>query len=431
MPKITIKQFGPIEFFEMDIKKLNVFIGSQASGKSTIAKTVFFCKSIKEDLIDYIYNIRSRDDNSKIIRNMNKNLRKKFISFFGPSKHMGYFEIKYAISSSKTISIFNSDDGYIQVKFSKEILNNITQIQKVVDTFLESVHNGNSLLNSDFIINESRRQSYYEKIKYSCEEIFDDARLATYIPAGRSLLTTLSDQIGDIDSKKLDYLMKIFVEKIKYLKAFFNDDLNSLLEDMKKMSNKKIDFVSVNYLISKIEKVLKGKYKFENGEEKIYISNDDYVKISFSSSGQQESIWILLLIFYLTLNDIRVFIVIEEPEAHLYPEAQKEILEIIALLANISTNEVFITTHSPYILSSLNNLIYASALGKTKSEMIEKIVDKKIWCSIEKTNAFFIENGKARDIIDTEISLIQAEAIDNASILINQTFDKLMDIDDE
>jgi predicted ATPase len=51
--------------------------------------------------------------------------------------------------------------------------------------------------------------------------------------------------------------------------------------------------------------------------------------------------------------------VVEEPEAYLFPVAQKQIIDLIALLANQNENQVIVTTHSPYILSSFNNLLYA------------------------------------------------------------------------
>ena len=50
MQKIIIKNFGAIEYAEIEIKKVLVLIGEQASGKSTIAKLIYFFKSLKENL---------------------------------------------------------------------------------------------------------------------------------------------------------------------------------------------------------------------------------------------------------------------------------------------------------------------------------------------------------------------------------------------
>ena len=42
MNKIHIKQFGPVQEADIDIdKKMQVFIGAQASGKSTVCKVTY------------------------------------------------------------------------------------------------------------------------------------------------------------------------------------------------------------------------------------------------------------------------------------------------------------------------------------------------------------------------------------------------------
>lgn len=45
MNKIHIKQFGPVQEADIDIdKKMQVFIGAQASGKSTVCKVTYFVR---------------------------------------------------------------------------------------------------------------------------------------------------------------------------------------------------------------------------------------------------------------------------------------------------------------------------------------------------------------------------------------------------
>ena len=46
MQKIIIHQLGPVEHCELEINDFMIFTGPQASGKSTIAKSVFFFKNI-------------------------------------------------------------------------------------------------------------------------------------------------------------------------------------------------------------------------------------------------------------------------------------------------------------------------------------------------------------------------------------------------
>ena len=61
-------------------------------------------------------------------------------------------------------------------------------------------------------------------------------------------------------------------------------------------------------------------------------------------------------------------IYIEEPEAHLFPTAQKRIVQLLARTFNNTNSnfQIIVTTHSPYILSSFNNLIYENKTRKNK-----------------------------------------------------------------
>lgn len=50
MQKIIIKYLGPVRELEMEIKDFNLFIGEQATGKSTVAKAIYFFRIIKSTL---------------------------------------------------------------------------------------------------------------------------------------------------------------------------------------------------------------------------------------------------------------------------------------------------------------------------------------------------------------------------------------------
>ena len=54
MQKIIIKYLGPVRELEMEIKDFNLLIGEQATGKSTVAKAIYFFRIIKSTLADYL-----------------------------------------------------------------------------------------------------------------------------------------------------------------------------------------------------------------------------------------------------------------------------------------------------------------------------------------------------------------------------------------
>ena len=60
MQKIIIKNFRQISYAEIEIKDFLFLIGEQASGKSTIAKLIYFFKSLKQDYFNLLYETNKR-----------------------------------------------------------------------------------------------------------------------------------------------------------------------------------------------------------------------------------------------------------------------------------------------------------------------------------------------------------------------------------
>jgi len=429
MQKIEIKNFGPIDEINLEIKDFILLIGPQASGKSTIAKTIFFFKSLNDDLVKYVMSTLEKNDYSKPIGSFAKLIRRKFIEYFGLSLHLDNIHLKYYYSDDVWISIsLEKKHSYITPNFSKSFESKIKHIINITETFSTTIKSSNpALLTSrDLLQTENYKREFISKISKDCNEIFGDDRELLFIPAGRSLLATLADQLQFIEPKKLDFLMRTFVTRINLIKPMFNQSLADLVKARKLLTLSDIDVTRTKIAESIIQKILKGKYHFDNEGEKIYINNSEkFIKLNFASSGQQESLWILLLLFIIILEQQNVFVVIEEPEAHLFPEAQKEIIALISLVANMKNSQVIITTHSPYILASINNLILANKVGSKHPEKVTPKINKNLWINRDKIFAAEVEYGKLNEIIDPDFELIQQERIDRVSGIINEEFDYL------
>ena len=134
------------------------------------------------------------------------------------------------------------------------------------------------------------------------------------------------------------------------------------------------------------------------------------------------------MLFMRIIRNYPTFTVIEEPEAHLFPEAQQKICELISLYNHSNRNQVILTTHSPYILTAINNLIYANEVGKINPSKVENFIDKKLWLDYSKMMVYFVDNNVVKPIMDEELKMINSEEIDSASRIINQDYDKLSDI---
>ena len=122
------------------------------------------------------------------------------------------------------------------------------------------------------------------------------------------------------------------------------------------------------------------------------------------------------------------FFIIEEPESHLFPNAQKLITEFISLAKN-DGNKVLLTTHSPYILGTINNMLYANRISKQVDQgVLGDIMPPSKWLDFKNLAAYYVDAGSIHSCLDDEFESIQNEIIDGASEDINTDFEKMADL---
>ncbi len=422
----------------MEIKDLMLFIGEQATGKSTVAKLVYFFKSLRDDLAAYMY--ESEIETSEILRtNYLKNIKSKFSPrFFGSTKHLPAFHLMFKYKEGSYLQIRMNDRKYINVTFTDSEngtsgVNTFGELDRIcwqINDFRNHFlgRNASFLSGSQYKQFESEKKRRQIEIESLINNFFGDERDTLFIPAGRSLLSTLSEQLQTLDTYNLDFLMKAFLERINRLKPAFNLSFSEIVEDRMFHGNHLPENSKIETAIQKIKEILKGEYQIDRFGEKIFFDQENYVKLSMASSGQQEAVWILLQLFILLINREKIFLVIEEPEAHLFPKAQKSLVELITLLFNENNSQVLITTHSPYILTAFNNLIYAGNVGREHGEAGE-VIPKLLWINHEEAGTYRLQDGVAEDLMDEETHLIRVEEIDTVSQSINQDFDTLLNLE--
>ena len=251
-----------------------------------------------------------------------------------------------------------------------------------------------------------------------------------------SLLTLLTSQMNylfatmdDEQKSSIDLSTQKYIERILKIRPLFSEGIDGLVSQKGNTPGVVLDLKAIAALLKQTERILEGKYIYKDGEERLYIGKEHFVKINYASSGQQETVWIFNILLHLMVNNTKAFLILEEPEAHLYPEAQKGMIDILALTANKSCS-IMITTHSPYILGALNNLIYAGYLDK-KPDMQNKVEEKvESIYHVHDHNAYFLENGVLKSCIEENDSrLIINEVIDGASTDINELYDRLFEIE--
>lgn len=436
MHRLVINKLGPIEQCELECTQFMTLTGFQASGKSTIAKAIYFFRTIKEDIIElakdqaldalpWIEVENEAKPENELRHSLETHLREKFLRTFGSSWGMSnemyieyYFTKKCFVKISLKDNSLYATPNYIWVTLSPELASFLDKKDRTLSTTSLGVE-----------------EDELKNFKKELYEMFNDDCSVVFIPAGRSMITLLSQQLnyiyatmGDSQKRSLDICTKDYIERILRLKPEFSKGLVGLVEYS-------IDKVKVSpdimmHALSLITRVLRGSYRYSNGEEQIELEDGKYVKLNFSSSGQQESVWILNLLYYYLLQQDKYLFIIEEPESHLFPESQKYITELIALV-NHCNHSVLLTTHSPYVLGTLNNLLYANTLDEKYEKHANQIIPKIFWIDGKKFDSWFVKNGTIEECMDLSIGMIQNEKIDEISKAINSDFEELLYLQDD
>lgn len=235
MHHIEIQHFGPIQKISMDVNNFMIFIGPQASGKSTISKSIYFFKSIKNDFSEYFRNLTESEEESNLSE-LTKKIRRKFLNIWGPSFELeNNVFIKYLYQKDVYIEISkNIENGYINIKFSTELMKKFNSItQKAIDFIKYNPKVKISGLNSykEQKKYEDNKQIFLDNMEIYYSEIFDENKELFFIPASRSLLATLSEYLQNVKIDKLDFLMSDFLDRITYYKEIFSKNLITIIEE--------------------------------------------------------------------------------------------------------------------------------------------------------------------------------------------------------
>ena len=233
-------------------------------------------------------------------------------------------------------------------------------------------------------------------------------------------------------------LMLKFMEKVVKIKDTFKkfENFEGLIESFAENETSKAGLRAVK---KRIDEILKGKYFIDTYGEKIIFdqSSGEYVYLSNASSGQQESIRILQDIFMNILDNVKILRILEEPEAHLFPIAQKQLIELLALMINQNPdNQLIITTHSPYVLTVFNNLLFAKrVIDKNPSVETEvsSIIPRKYHINANDFAAYSLGNQSMQTtycetIFSNEKGTIKQNYLDIVSEVLSGDFNALYQI---
>lgn len=424
--QLIIKNFGPIANATIDIKPFMVFIGESGSGKSVILKLLSLFRWIyKRQQLLYSLELLTNGNvgiQGYIAQTLQNEISNAgLIDYFQKGSFASYEidDITFVIQVD-TSTDFTITNTRKSKKVSLEKISFITDERAVIPTLLN-----NTTRNVRFPYHLT---STYEDFRFAFDEL----------KKGNNEQVAIKTMGVNLNSQKSSYDEQFFIsQNNQTYQVRFQDSSSGI----KSASIVEIISRYYSFLFDKQDIFINFYGKVAPNFIKLLGKNFENVKNATPEEMIMRNVMqnVALSFEKISNTDARISIFIEEPELNLFPNAQKALVEHLVYSCfeppkqdKNKTIHIAFSTHSPYMLSSLNCLLLAYEIA-TKNpslkEKVESIIPSKFWLDRDKFDAFKVENGEVRSIMDKETNLILAESIDEVSEEIGETFDKLLELE--
>ncbi len=366
---ITVKNFMVIKEATMKCGDITVLVGEQATGKSLLAKLRYFFWNYQADLSRSIIFYSFHGLKGDGIKEHKEAKIKLFNELFSNVKNI---KNEFALSfESGDISISIKKDkknSEIKIEHSKGLKNFIKGVQDIV--------NKNYQLEGSITISGTKFD-------------FQSLPSVLYVPASRLFFATIEGNPFEFFDKKtysFDLLLRSFG-------AFW-------INQKKRFSKEFKDSKKSDIWFNNARTILAGDYVHKDDTD--YIKNDwgGTVELKDASSGQQEVLPLLAALYDFSHEKMKnQLLIIEEPEANIYPTAQRVLMKMIAEFARKKGCKVMITTHSPYIPTCVNNEIQIAMNEQAPLDV----------------KAYYVSDRTAQDIYLKKEDMMDTDQIDSVS----------------
>ena len=374
MSRLIIRNVGPIKSVDIRLNKVNVFIGPQGSGKSTIAKIVSFCSWLEK--------VNEVTDRAAVD---------------GLIKRLGKFHHMEEYFTEKSVILYLGDNVVFAYHWKEK---DAIPLPKGFGEY-----NASSYQKGELILSAVNKRVNPKVI---------------YIPAERNFVSAVPT-------------LKNYSDKNDNLQSFVNDWFDAKRHYTKE-SPMPVTNLGLNYYYNKSVDLdylsLGAKSQIpltsaSSGFQSIvplavlvkWLSSGIYEENKPFSPAENEKVRNLLAHLSGNTNEseaelverLRGFIqgrvyshtqfIVEEPEQNLFPQTQMDLLyHLISEINHGRNHRLVLTTHSPYVLYALNNCLLAYLVkDKVDEEIVEQIAPIKYALNPEDVSVWSIKDGCVRN----------------------------------
>lgn len=402
--KITLENFGPIHHFEFDLDKdIHLLYGKNSVGKSYAVYVVYLVVKAMEEMeenapdfdtnqvkeMNKILSIKQNSENKvldltifteelfsktielKLLPNLNNYFLNSFYNIAGLKNELNNQNFYINIENQNFYIVLKCTDNLLSVHSAVLKIKIIAKLEKSIlekfDTF--------KLQFPKFPLLSI--ENLYRYCTFLVKENLDSIDNIFFLPASRSGLYTgvkaLSPLIAELTRHRQ------FIKKAITLPSL-TEPISDYYIALSSFEKKEKNSTNIIKLAKKIEeKILRGTiiYDFENGTlgfAPTYSKHKEIMDLSFVSSMIAEIAPIVAFIKNIVTTN--TLLIIEEPEAHLHPEAQVALMELFTELPKYGV-KVIMTSHSNYMFNKLSNMVLEQTVDKEKVACYNMIMTEK------------------------------------------------------
>lgn len=395
MQTIEIRNIGPlVETGIIPVSQVMLLIGEQSTGKSTFMKILCFCCWLEKQVMIGGDSIVSKYTH--------------YYRFWNELKKFHHFNDEFLSDSS----YIKYDGSAIQIEMRGKKRN-----AKIV------------------------RKPKFAAIRHNLK--------ISFLPSERNLLSSIQNIENLYRSKDVDMLFNyilewgearlqfgvanpldlVFVDKMKYYYDAKNGDVLTLADGHSKIK----PYYASSGVQSALPIQVLATYLAGEVGTSAKISPVEYLKqLDLTDSKIDIKVMTSVLKNIQNRSSYKSFhMFIEELEQNLFPKAQFELVKmLVGLLKKMEqkstgyTSTVFLTTHSPYVLTALNVMMLASAAYEMSPDKVNDLGLEDYVLPKGAYSAYCIKDGRFENIVDEEFGFIKGDFLDSVSELVdNYTFE--------
>lgn len=405
-----IVNFGPITngFDSKDgyfpISRLSVFIGEQGSGKSTVAKVISTFLWLEKAFVREIFNHKEFTAQDFIALCANQSIS----DYFTNKTELGFISsiFKFEYSAGKFSVIKKNDfkkyesNKIMYIPSERNLVSVIENADKISGLPYSLSETMEIFLKANKLLNESKRLPI-NGFAYS----FDRAANTGYV--------LNEDSNSKVKLSKSSSGLQSFIPLFLITEHLSNNVANDFFDNLQDFSLHDKE---------KARALIYDSFPEWQKEKARAIVNklDSFFHSGLAKEFSEDDRTIIMAQLSSVLN-ICFFNIVEEPEQNLFPSTQIAVVNMLIQSMNKNVrNSLIITTHSPFVLSAINNYLYAGRLSSAQA-----VVDKSLLIDSNFSCAYKLKDGAIQNIFDESEGLIDTEIIDECASLLNAQYDDL------